>query len=254
MLTATRGHANGRRLSATGAGQNLNVGETERWLSIAGGGLLTLVGLSRRSLAGLAAAGVGAGLIYRGLSGHCQVFNALGISTAEKHGPNARVYAGHGTKVERSVYIDRPAGELYSFWRDFENLPRIMRHLKSVSVRGDRSHWTAAGPAGVTVEWDAEIINEQPNEMIAWGSLTGSEVATAGSVHFDEAPGRGTRLTVVLKYDPPAGRAGAAVAGLFGADADRMIEEDLDRFKQLAESNELSPVGAHVQRFSWPQR
>src|SRR5260370_25086851 len=109
-----------------------------------------------------------------------------------------------------------------------------MRHLESVQVQGNRSHWVAKGPLGTCVEWDAEIYNENPNEMIAWRSLEGADVDSTGSVHFTPAPGgRGTDVRVVLKYNPPAGKLGAAIAKLFGSEPDQQIRDDLRRFKQL---------------------
>ena len=119
-----------------------------------------------------------------------------------------------------------------------------MRHLQSVEVISDnRSHWMASGPFGKTVEWDAEIYTEQENEHIAWRSLAGSQVDTAGSVHFRKLPGdRGTEVTVTLKYDPPAGKLGAAVAALFGESANHQVKEDLRRFKQIMEAGEAPTI------------
>ena len=216
-----------------------NVGEAERWLSLVGGGLLALDGLRRRSLGGLVEAGAGASLLWRGATGHCQVYAALGVNTA-CHNPAASVSAGRGVKVVKAITINRPADELYRFWRNFENLPRFMRHLESVKVEGNRSHWVARAPAGFTVSWDAEIINAQVNTLIAWRSLEGSQVSTAGSVHFSPAPGnRGTEVRVTLKYDPPAGKLGSMIAKLFGEEPGQQIDEDLRCFKQLTEAGEI---------------
>jgi uncharacterized membrane protein len=221
------------------AREGTNVGEVERWVSLAAGGLLAFDGLRRGSLGGLIEAGAGASLLARGLTGHSALYARLGISTA-RHNPIASVSAGRGVKVVKAVTINRPAEELYRFWRNFENLPRFMRHLKSVKVEGNRSHWVARAPAGLSVSWDAEIINEQPNTLIAWRSLEGSQVSTAGSVHFSPAPGnRGTEVRVTLKYDPPAGRAGTLLAKLFGEEPGQQIDEDLRCFKQLTEAGEI---------------
>jgi len=112
-----------------------------------------------------------------------------------------------------------------------------MRHLQEVKVEGDKSHWVARGPLGIVAEWDAEIINDKPGEMIAWRSLPDSDVDTAGSVRFRPlANGRETVVTVELKYDPPAGRVGDWVARLFGESPEQQIREDLRRFKQLMET------------------
>ncbi len=220
--------------------QAVNVGDLERWLSVLGGSALGLFGLSRRSLGGLALAAVGGSLVYRGLTGHCACYQALGISTAEEHGPATSVPAGHGVKVEESITINKPAAELYRFWRDLHNLGRFMSHLESVRTEGNRSHWVACGPLGTRAEWDAEIITERANELIGWRSLPGSEVDTAGSVHFRALPeGRGTEVCVALKYDPPAGKVGAAVARLFGSSPQAQIREDLRRLKQFMETGEI---------------
>src|SRR5205807_5768354 len=115
--------------------------------------------------------------------------------------------------VEKTVTINRPAAVLFRMWSNFETLPRFMQHLVSVKVDGKRSHWVARGPAGTTVEWDAEIVNNVPDRLIAWRSLEGSTVDTVGSVRFVDAPGgRGTEVHVELKYDPPGGKLGSWVA------------------------------------------
>jgi uncharacterized membrane protein len=222
-----------------GGARRVNVGEAERWLSLVGGGILGAYGLTRGTVAGFGLAALGGALLYRGLTGHCPCYTALGVDTAG-HSDVASIPSGQGVKVVRSVTLNRSPEELYRFWRDFENLPRFMTHLVSVKVDGNRSHWVARGPLGKHVEWDAEVINEEPNRLIAWRSLEGSEVATAGSVHFDPAPGGGgTKVTVVMKYDPPAGRVGALIAKLFGEDPARQIQEDLGRLKQLMEAGEV---------------
>lgn len=224
----------------------VNVGEAERWASAIGGGALALYGITRLithgSWGGAALALVGGSLIYRGTTGHCAMYEAAGINTAGTENTRAKspvvsVPAERGIKVEKSITINRSPEELYQFWRRFENLPRIMNHLESVTTTGgDRSHWVAKAPAGSSVEWDAEVYNEKPNELIAWRSLEGSDVDHAGSVHFTPAPnGEGTEVRVVLKYDPPAGVIGATVAKLFGEEPGQQIEDDLERFKQMME-------------------
>ena len=229
-------------LDETGGSQDVNVGQIERWASAVGGGALALYGLTRGSLAGVGLALAGAGLIFRGTTGHCYAYDAIGVNTAaEGENPNVSVRGGSGVKVEKSLTINREPAELFRYWRNFENLPRIMNHLESVTVTGDgRSHWVAKGPAGTSVEWDAEVYNEKENELIAWRSLEGSQVDNAGSVHFSPAPGgRGTVVKVVLKYNPPAGLVGAALAKLFGESPEQQVDEDLRRFKSLMEAGEV---------------
>jgi uncharacterized membrane protein len=147
-----------------------------------------------------------------------------------------------GVIVEESVVINRPISELYRFWRNLENLPRFMSHLESVErITDTLSRWRAKAPAGTTVEWNAEIINEVPDQVIGWRSIEGSDVVSAGSVNFDEAAGgRGTRVQVRLQYSPPGGKVGDAVARLLGSDAATQIRQDLQRFKQLVESGQTT--------------
>lgn len=219
----------------------VNVGDVERWVSLVGGGALAIWGLQRRTAGGLAAALAGGSLVYRGLSGHCPLYSAMGLSTAPARGPATTIPAGQGCKVEETITIQRSPAELYQFWRNLENLPRFMCHLEAVHVDGNRSHWVAKGPMGARVEWDAEIYNENPNEMIAWRSLEGAAVDSAGSVHFTAGPaGRSTEVRVVLKYNPPAGKIGAGIAKLLGDDPAQMIREDLRSLKQLLETSEMA--------------
>ena len=226
-----------------------NVGELERAVSIASAGALAYYGYRRRGLTGLALATVGGVLLQRGLTGRCPVYGALGVHTADRgvrlekqHGDAAVLDASEARRIEHSVTIDRPRAEIYRFWRNFENLPRIMGHLESVTVTSaERSHWKAKAPAGLSVEWDAVIINEIENELIAWKSVDDAEIANAGSVHFkDDAIGRGTVVRVVLEYEPPAGELGAAVATLLGEEPDVQVREDLHRFEQMLEAGELA--------------
>src|ERR1043165_6848311 len=207
-------------------GATVNVGQTERWISAVGGGALALYGVTRGSLGGIALALVGAALLQRGYTGHCNLYEAVGFNTSGdtplRNSENVSVPAERGTKVEKSVTINRPASELYSFWRNFENLPLFMNHLESVqSIGGERTHWVAKGPACTSVEWDAEVYNEKRDELIAWRTLEGSQVSSAGSVRFEPAPDGGTVVRVTLKYDPPGGKLGSFVARLFGENPSR---------------------------------
>jgi uncharacterized membrane protein len=235
--------ANGRKSSKTAfsraahrPARTINVGSTERVLSLLAGGVLAAYGLSRGKTSGLLLAGAGAALAYRGATGHCDVYQALRLSSADST-DQGTVPARHAIHVEESVTILRPREELFAFWRRFENLPRIMPHLISVKeLDGNRSHWVAHGLTG-SIEWDAQIINERPGEMVAWKSCEGAEVATAGSVHFGDAPGnRGTEVKVVMDYIPPAGKVGAGIAWMAGRDAQSQIREDLRSFKRIMET------------------
>src|SRR4051794_41858524 len=126
-------------------------------------------------------------------------------------------------KVTKSIIINRSPEEIYGFWRDFRNLPRFMRHLESVDITaGGRSHWKAKGPAGTKVEWDAEITEDRPNELIAWRSLEGADVPNSGWVRFSKATGgRGTLGGRYIENDPPAGEASRLGGKFFGGGAER---------------------------------
>ena len=216
-----------------------NLNDPERWISVIVGSALAAYGLKRRSIGGAILAAGGGALVWRGATGHCHAYHLLGMSTLkeEDDGRQVSVPYGKGIRVEESVTIDAAPEHLYTFWRNFENLPRFMENLESVEVRdGNRSHWTTKGPAGTSVDWEAEIINEIPNELIGWRSLDGGKVDNAGSVHFNRAPGgRGTEVKVILRYDPPAGSLGARVSKILGEDPAKQVQEDLLRLKAIFE-------------------
>lgn len=144
--------------------------------------------------------------------------------------------------VVKSVIINRPAEELYRFWRNLENLPNIMPHLKSVTVQDDtRSHWVVKAPLGMNVEWDAEIVRDDPGRLIAWRSLPGATVDNWGSVTFVPLSGdRGTAVRAEFEYRPPAGVLGRKIAKLFGQAPEQQVGTDLRPFKQLMETGEIT--------------
>ena len=171
---------------------------------------------------------------------------ALDVMCAKQLSRQPRTVANQGAdagiiRTKRSITVKRPVSEVYSFWRDFENLPQFMRHLESVTVAGERrSHWRAKAPAGKSVEWDAEMTADHENELIAWRSLPGSQVYNAGTVRFQPAPGgRGTEVRVEIEYDPPFGKLGSKVAMLFREEPGQQIQDDLRHFKQIMEVGEL---------------
>lgn len=145
-------------------------------------------------------------------------------------------------RVEKHITVGRPAAELYEFWRQLENLPKVMSHLEAVTELDERrSHWTAKAPAGLSVSWEAEITEDLPNQVIAWRALEGSDIENAGSVFFNElSHDRGTEIKVVLAYEPPLGKLGAAVARLMGEEPAAQLQDDLRRFKQLMETGEIA--------------
>jgi len=212
------------------------------WARVAGDAMdLALLGLAmpdadddeRARLAGaaLAVAGVTA----------LDVFAARRASSPQRRSAPGAMRGDGSVRVEHTVAVNKSPEECYHMWRNFENLPRFMQHLKSVSVRDERtSHWVAKGPAGTSVEWDAEVTRDEPNRLLSWRSLEGSDVRNSGAVRFEPAPaGRGTFVSVTMQYEPPAGRMGMAIAKLTGEEPQVQVREDLRRFKRLMEAGEI---------------
>ncbi|RAY11146.1 cyclase [Actinomadura craniellae] len=169
----------------------------------------------------------------------------------------ARAAAG-GTgdlHLRASVTVNRPRAEAYRHWREFGNLPRFMTHLRSVDDIGEgRTRWTAEAPVKSTVSWEAELVEDLPDELIAWRSLRdtgqGPGVSSSGSVRFSDAPGgRGTEVRVEMTYAPPGGRVGAAFARLFGEHPEQQVRDDLRRFKQILETGEVARSDARPEGF-----
>lgn len=210
-----------------------SIGETERWGSLITGGAMVLMGLRERSLRGALMALAGGGLAYHGAKGE----KSLQDKVTEAANLNQSI------RVEKSVTIaNKSPEELYRFWRNFENLPAFMKHLKSVTVIDEkRSHWVATAPLDASIEWDAEIINDQENQLISWASVAGADVDNSGFVRFKPAPQeRGTEVKVVIEYNPPGGAVTAAVAKLFGEEPEQQVGDDLRYFKMLMETGEIA--------------
>ena len=210
-----------------------NLSASDRLASLGLGGVLIAYGLSRHTIAGKLLALAGSAIGWWGASGYCPIYKTLEINTAD---PSPE--ASESLHLEKAITINRQRKELFRIWRDFENLPSIMDHIHSVVVTGPgKSHWVAGGPAGSTLEWDAEIVAEKQNALISWRSLENSGMLHAGSVRFTTIPnGGGTEVKVTIKYRPPAGVIGATVARLFGKDPEHQIEEGLRRFKKVMEA------------------
>jgi uncharacterized membrane protein len=218
---------------------NTNVSETERLVSAVGGGLLTAYGINRGDTVGILLSVLGGGLLLRGATGHCQVYDAMGVDTSIQGDNDSPYTKGRSGKihVKKSITINKSTAELYNFWRNFENLPQFMNHLESVkNIDNKRSRWVAKAPLGTTVEWDAEITSERENERIGWQSVENSEVPNSGVVEFLPTSTRGTEVKVTLTYEPPAGYLGSLIAKLFGEEPNQQVAEDLRRFKSLMEA------------------
>ncbi|MDY6785495.1 MAG: SRPBCC family protein [Cyanobacteriota bacterium] len=212
-------------------------GEVERWASLIGGGALVLMGLQQRSLRGALMSLVGGGLAYQGAKNQSTAQQVRSfLDEAKEKSENQQIV------VEKTVIIDKPAEELYNYWRNFENLPTFSHHLKSVTVYDElRSHWVAKAPLDTTLEWDAMVVSDRPNELIAWTSAEDADVDHSGFVRFRPATGgRGTEVKVVLEYNLPGGIITATLAQLFGEEPEQKIGDVLNRFKQLMETGEIA--------------
>jgi uncharacterized membrane protein len=221
--------------------RRVNVGPRERGVSLASGLAGLYYVLSRRpSLKiGLPMALESAYMIYRGATGHCVFYQLLEI--------NRSLEGNKGIQVQRAVTINVPRDQLYRIWRNFENLPRFMKHLQRVEVDettgGARSHWVANAPFGREVAWDAEITEDRENELISWRSLPGSLVKSMGTVRFVDAPNTlGTIVHVSMQYNPPGGSLGAVIARLYGEEPGQQLRSDLRNFKMMMETGEIASV------------
>jgi uncharacterized membrane protein len=213
----------------------VNVGDTERMISAIAGGALALYGLRRGSLGGLLVAAVGAALGYRGITGNCQLYERLGIDSAAA-GPNV---GNLGVKIDKEIAVNATPDRLYGIWRNFQNLPKILSQIERVEILSPtRSRWTLKAP--VSISWEAELINDKLNELIAWRTVGNQSVEHAGSVMFQPIGDGSTRVHVSLQYDPPGGQIGHAVASLFAEDAGSKVEQDLINFKRAVEEGRLA--------------
>jgi uncharacterized membrane protein len=217
-----------------------------RWLALLLGGGLLLGACSRRSLP---LALLGGMFVYRGCAGRWAFSRWLGFAgTEELPHPATSVPHQTGIREERAIIINRTPEELYRYWRTLENLPRFMtQHLSVERIDDKRSRWKVETVAGAALQWNAEIINDVPNELLAWRSLPGADVDHAGSVHFESAAHGGTKVTVIMEYRAPAGRLGAEVAGLFGQKPGQLVDKSLQRLKQLMETGQVSAVAGQPQ-------
>ena len=219
---------------------SFNISDREQTLSTLAGAGLVGFGLTQPAWKRWLFILIGGGLLKRGLTGHCDLYERLHINTRHPT-PSAGIESARGAKLEASIDIHCPARELYLFWRQLDHLPRVLRHVKTVEpIDGLRSHWVVKGPLGQQFEWDAEIINEHENQLIAWETLPGATVPNSGSVWFKEVSAGLTRLKVTVEFEPPGKAIGLTVAKLLGESPQSELEEDLAAFKDFAE-RELTP-------------
>lgn len=210
----------------------VNLSLIERQLSFVAGAVLLLYAMWQRSWVGFITALAAAGLLYRGTRGYSYLYEWLGLAVA--------VPEATGIAVNEAVIVNRSPEETYRFWRQLENLPRFMSHLESVHTMNGRSHWIVSTPVGTTLEWDAEITEDRPHELIAWQTAPQAMIQHSGQVSFQPLPNnRGTKVTVSLTYDPPGGIVGETFAQLLNVVTAQQIKEEIRQFKHILEAGEL---------------
>ncbi len=222
------------------ANKKKNLSQTERVVSGAAAGGLIAYGIKRRDATGAVLAVIGGLLGLRSATGHCEVYDALNIDGTKS---GLQSWLSGKIEVKKSVTISKSPAEIFSFWRNFENLPQFMKHLESVkNTDATVSHWKATAPLGLTVEWDAEITDEIFNKKIAWKSKDGADIPNSGFVEFKPTSERGTEVTVHLTYEAPAGKIGALAAKIFGEEPSQQVDEDLRRLKRLMETGVIMKI------------
>jgi uncharacterized membrane protein len=209
------------------------VGQIERIASTIAGGAIAAYGIRRRNPAGLALALLGGTVLFRGATGHCPVYSALGASTAP---------ADEDIHLEDAVIINQPRAVLFAFWRELPNLAQFIPGVESVTPVGDTQiHWVAAGPSGRRISWDSAIIAEKKNALLTWRTLPESSLKHTASVRFVTLPhNRGTEVRMSIEYTAPGGRIPGSLARIFSKAPEQILHETLRRFRQIAESGEVA--------------
>lgn len=205
-----------------------NWSPTARLLTGAAGGALAVYGFSRRDPLRVMLGIVGGGLLLRALT-NLEMKRLTGIGAGRR-----------AVDIQKDINVAVPLERVYDFWTNMQNFPKFMTNVQEVRDGGDgRSHWKVKGPVGTTVEWDAIITKQLPNELIAWKSVEGASIENAGIVRFDRNTDQSTRVEVKLSYNPPGGALGHAIATILGADPKTQMDEDLMRMKTLIETGNL---------------
>lgn len=212
----------------------INVSWPERLVSVGAGAFMLSSGIrniGRKPISSLIRMVAGGYMLYRGASGNCQFYSAIGKTKNVRH--------PESINIRSSIIVDKPRSEVYKFWRNLENLPLFMGHLTSVTeVNHTHSRWEAKFPGGPKVTWTAEIVNDDENNVLGWQSLPGSAIQNAGKVEFRDTPTGGTELRVIITYRPPAGDIGVGIAKLLNPLLASMIEADIAEFIYFMEEEE----------------
>ncbi len=220
-----------------GGAARTNLGKNERILSVLGGATLGVLALRRKGVPGALLGAAGAALVQRGVTGHCQVYHALGVDRSDPSAPSGAP-AEAGFRGTARTAINRNAQELYDYWRDFTTAPRFRDTITQVEILDEStSRWTAAGPMGRTFQWTSRLVEDRPGEFIAWESIPPSDLPNRGSVRFTPF-GRGTQTEVhyTVEIDPPGGVVGQALLSLFHRAPQAMLENDLRNFRERMEA------------------
>jgi uncharacterized membrane protein len=223
---------------ATGS-SNINVGPAERVASVLLGAAAAVYGLRQITKpVGIGLALTGAQLIYRGATGYCMVNKAIGRNS------NATVKKTDPMEIQHTLIVNKPKSEVYAFWRNLENLPLFMKHLQKVEEQDSlNSVWRAHIPGHVgSISWKAMITDDIPNQLLIWSSKPGSTIDTAGEVRFTDRADDSTELRIRMTYRLPAGDIGTLAGKLFSPAVEKMISEDMQRFKTMMESGEFSTL------------
>lgn len=237
-------HADSEFQPLSGGSGTVNVGQTERMVSVGLGAFLLSSGLNNLTshpIKGLLRTVLGGYLLYRGASGHCPVYEGLGKTKG--------VSNTQAINIRTGLIVNKPKDEVYAFWRKLENLPLFMKHLASVTeIDAKHSHWEADIPGGIgRIKWNAEIVKEEEGYLIGWQSIPNSTINNAGKVTFREAlGGQGTELEVVISYHPPAGELGAGIAKSLNPVLEKLIRKDIMNFKEYIETKHQSVGGNYT--------
>lgn len=212
-----------------GERERVNVGDKERMLSALAGSLLMYATVKKHTVNTLLLLG-GGYLVYRAMSGHCAVREAISRRRAG--------LVGSDLKVRTHVVVNRPRAEVYAFWRRLENLPLFMRHLEHIDELDEQtSAWRLKMPGGMgDIRWESKIVKDEKDVEISWNSVEGAAIRNTGKINFSDTPGKGTRIDVMIVYGIPAGPIGERMSALLTPAFRRRVEDDVQNYKEYLET------------------
>jgi uncharacterized membrane protein len=216
-------------------GLQLNVGAIERTISVAGGSYLLVNSIAKKEMTVVKTLAA-ALLLFRGLTGHCPAYKAIGKNEIDYHPKNIN--------IKTTLTVNKPRHEVYGFWRRLENLPRYMKHLEKVTVIDENiSEWKAKMPGGLgAITWRSQIVKDEPGALLSWQSVPGSGIENAGKIEFSDAGNFGTEVHTVLSYHAPLGIIGEQAAKLLNPVFEAMVKEDIKNLKRFLETGEIPTI------------